>query len=237
MDKGLIKGGSLENALVVRGEQVLSKEALRFKDEFVRHKILDIVGDLALFGRNIRGHIIAIKPGHGPNAELCAAIAKQYAKAMAMVPPAVTPKGGDVMDVTDVMKLLPHRPPFLMVDRIVSVEGENKAVGVKALTMNEWFFAGHFPGHPVMPGVLQVEAMAQVGSILLLRRPGNAGKIGYFMSADAVKFRKPVVPGDTLFIEVEMMQAKRQLAKAKGRCIVNGEVVSEAEMLFGIVEK
>jgi UDP-3-O-[3-hydroxymyristoyl] N-acetylglucosamine deacetylase/3-hydroxyacyl-[acyl-carrier-protein] dehydratase len=149
----------------------------------------------------------------------------------------VTPKGGEVMDVTDVMKLLPHRPPFLMVDRIVSVEGENKATGVKALTMNEWFFAGHFPGHPVMPGVLQVEAMAQVGSILLLRRPGNAGKIGYFMSADLVKFRKPVVPGDTLFIEVEMTQSKRSIAKAKGRCVVNGEVVSEAEMLFGIVEK
>jgi UDP-3-O-[3-hydroxymyristoyl] N-acetylglucosamine deacetylase/3-hydroxyacyl-[acyl-carrier-protein] dehydratase len=237
MDKGLIKGGSLENALVVRGEQVLSKEALRFKDEFVRHKILDIVGDLALFGRSIRGHVIAVKPGHGPNTELCAALVKQHAKAMAMVPPAVTPKGGEVMDVTDVMKLLPHRPPFLMVDRIVAVEGDTKATGVKALTMNEWFFAGHFPGHPVMPGVLQVEAMAQVGSILLLRRPGNAGKIGYFMSADTVKFRKPVVPGDTLFIEVEMTQSKRAIAKAKGRCLVNGEVVSEAEMLFGIVEK
>jgi UDP-3-O-[3-hydroxymyristoyl] N-acetylglucosamine deacetylase/3-hydroxyacyl-[acyl-carrier-protein] dehydratase len=237
MDKGLIKGGSLENALVVRGEQVLSKEALRFKDEFVRHKMLDIVGDLALFGRPIRGHIVAVKPGHGPNSELCSAIAKQHAKAMAMVPPAVTPKGGEVMDVNDVMALLPHRPPFLMVDRIVAVDGETKATGVKAMTMNEWFFAGHFPGHPVMPGVLQLEAMAQVGSILLFRRPGNAGRIGYFMSADGVKFRKPVVPGDTLFIEVEMLSSKRNLAKAKGRCLVNGEVVSEAEMLFGLVEK
>ncbi len=237
MDKGLIKGGSLENALVVRGEQVLSKEALRFKDEFVRHKILDIVGDLALFGRPIRGHIVAVKPGHGPNSELCSAIAKQYAKALALVPPSVTPKGGDVMDVTDVMRLLPHRPPFLMVDRIVSIEGENKATGVKCLSMNEWYFAGHFPGHPVMPGVLQVEAMAQVGSILLLRRPGNAGRIGYFMSADSVKFRKPVVPGDTLFIEVELLQTKRLVVKARGRCLVNGEVVSEAEMMFGIVDK
>jgi UDP-3-O-[3-hydroxymyristoyl] N-acetylglucosamine deacetylase/3-hydroxyacyl-[acyl-carrier-protein] dehydratase len=237
MDKGLIKGGSLENALVIRGEQVLSKEALRFKDEFVRHKILDIVGDLALFGRPIRGHIIAVKPGHGPNSELCTAIAKQHAKALALVPPSVTPKGGDVMDVTDVMRLLPHRPPFLMVDRIVSIEGENKATGVKCLSMNEWYFAGHFPGHPVMPGVLQVEAMAQVGSILLLRRPGNAGRIGYFMSADNVKFRKPVVPGDTLFIEVELVVTKRLVVKAKGRCLVNGEVVSEADMMFGIVDK
>ena len=236
MDKGLIKGGSLENALVVRGEQVLGKEPLRFNDEFVRHKILDIVGDLSLFGRALRGHIIAVKPGHGPNTELAAAIAKQHAKVMALVPPSMTPKGGDVMDVNDVMKLLPHRFPFLMVDRIISVEGDNKCTGMKQLTINEHFFQGHFPGHPVMPGVLQLEAMAQVGSILLLRKPGYAGKIGYFMSADSVKFRKPVVPGDTLFIEVEMTQNKRAIAKARGRCIVNNEVVSEAEMLFGVVD-
>ena len=236
MEKGLIKGGSLENAVVVRGESVLSKEPLRFRDEFVRHKILDIVGDLALFGRQIRGHVIAVKPGHGPNSELCRAIARQHAKAMALVPPSVTPKGGDVLDVNDVMKLLPHRYPFLMVDRIVALEGETKCTGMKSVTMNEYYFQGHFPGHPIMPGVLQLEAMAQVGSILLLRMPGYAGKIGYFMSADEVKFRKPVVPGDTLFIEVEMTQRKKAIAKAKGRCIVNGEVVSEAEMLFGVVD-
>jgi len=236
MDKGLIKGGSLENAVVIRGEQVLGKEPLRFREEFARHKILDIVGDLALFGRAIKGHVIAIKPGHGPNAELCKAIAKQFARTMALVPPSVTPKGGEVLDVNDVMKLLPHRYPFLMVDRIVHI-GEMNCTGVKNLTMNEQFFQGHFPGHPVMPGVLQVEAMAQVGSVLLLRQPGNAGKIGYFMSADSVKFRKPVVPGDTLFIEVELSSKKRNIAKAKGRCIVNGEVVSEAEMMFGIVDK
>lgn len=236
MDKGLIKGGSLENAVVIRGEQVLGKEPLRYREEFARHKILDIVGDLSLFGRAIKGHVIAIKPGHGPNTELCKAIAKQFARTMALVPPSVTPKGGDVLDVNDVMKLLPHRYPFLMVDRIVHI-GEMNCTGVKNLTMNEGFFQGHFPGHPVMPGVLQVEAMAQVGSVLLLRQPGNAGKIGYFMSADAVKFRKPVVPGDTLFIEVELSSKKRNIAKAKGRCMVNGEVVSEAEMMFGIVDK
>ncbi len=236
MDKGLIKGGSLENAVVVRGESVLSKEPLRFRDEFVRHKILDIVGDLSLFGRAIKGHIIAVKPGHGPNTDLARAIGKQFAKMMALVPPSTTPKGGDVLDVNDVMKLLPHRYPFLMVDRVVGFEGENKCTGVKSVTINEPFFQGHFPGHPIMPGVLQVEAMAQVGSILLLRRPGNAGKIGYFMSADSVKFRKPVAPGDTLFIEVEMIQVKKLVAKARGRCFVNGEVVSEAEMMFGLVD-
>lgn len=236
MDKGLIKGGSLENAVVVRGENVLSKEPLRFREEFARHKILDIVGDLSLFGRGIKGHVIAVKPGHGPNTELARLLAKRFAKAMALVPPAVTPKGGDILDVNDVMKLLPHRFPFLMVDRVVDIEGDTKCTGVKQVTMNEQYFQGHFPGHPIMPGVLQLEAMAQVGSILLLRLPGWAGKIGYFMSADEVKFRKPVVPGDTLFIEVEMTQRKRAIVKARGRCIVNNEVVSEAEMLFGVVD-
>lgn len=236
MDKGLIKGGSLENAVVVRGESVLSKEPLRFREEFARHKILDIIGDLALFGRPIRGHVIAIKPGHGPNTDLARALARQFAKTMALVPPAVTPKGGDILDVNDVMKLLPHRFPFLMVDRIVNIEGDNKCTGVKSVTINEPFFPGHFPGHPIMPGVLQLEAMAQVGSILILRLPGYAGKIGYFMSADEVKFRKPVVPGDTLFIEVEVTQRKKTIVKARGRCIVNSEVVSEASMLFGVVD-
>jgi UDP-3-O-[3-hydroxymyristoyl] N-acetylglucosamine deacetylase/3-hydroxyacyl-[acyl-carrier-protein] dehydratase len=237
MDKGLIKGGSLENAVVVRGESVLSKEPVRFREEFARHKILDIVGDLALFGRAIRGHVIAVKPGHGPNTELARAILKQFTRTMSLVPPSVTPKGGDVLDVIDVMKLLPHRYPFLMVDRVVAIEGDQKCTGVKSVTVNEPFFQGHFPGQPIMPGVLQLEAMAQVGTVLLMRATGNSGRIGYFMSADAVKFRKPVVPGDTLFIEVEMTQRKRNVCKCRGRCFVNNEVVSEAEMMFGMVDK
>lgn len=237
LDKGLIKGGSLENAVVVKGDSLLSREPMRFADEFVRHKILDIIGDLALFGRAIKGHVIAIKPGHGSNAELTRAVAKQFAKAMAMVPPVVTPKGGSVMDINDVMKLLPHRYPFLMVDRIVSFGGDTHCTGVKSVTINEPFFQGHFPGQPIMPGVLQLEAMAQVGSVLMLNKPGNAGRIGYFMSADAVKFRKPVVPGDTLFIEVELVQQKRNIAKARARCLVNQEVVSEANLMFGLVDR
>ena len=236
MEKGLIKGGSLENAIVVRGDSVLSKEPLRFPDEFARHKVLDIVGDLALLGRPIKGHVIAVKPGHGANAELTRSLAKLHAKAMAMVPIPVVAKAGEVLDVNDLMKLLPHRYPFLMVDRVVSLEAEKRCTGVKQVTINEWYFAGHFPGHPIMPGVLQVEAMAQVGSVLLLNMEGQAGKVGYFMSADGVKFRKPVGPGDTLFIEVEMLQRKKAIAKAKGRCLVNNEVVSEAEMMFGIVD-
>lgn len=234
MDKGLIKGGSLENAIVVRGESVLSKEPLRFKEEFARHKILDIVGDLALFGRPIKGHVIAVRPGHGPNTELAKILTKNYARNMAMIPPPVTPTG-DILDSNGVAQHLPHRYPFLMVDRIISQDGDSRCVGVKAVTINEWFFQGHFPGHPVMPGVLQVEAMAQVGSIMLIRStPGSEGSIGYFMSADGVKFRKPVIPGDTIFIHVEITSRRRAVVKAKGKCYVNNEVVSEAEMMFGL---
>jgi len=237
LDKGLIKGGSLENAVVVRGDSVMSKEPVRYKEEFARHKILDIIGDLALFGRRIKGHVIAIKPGHGPNTELAKLLTKRQDQLMAMVPPAVTPRGADVLDIHNVMKLLPHRYPFLMVDRIVGFEGDSKCTGVKAVTINEPYFQGHFPGHPVMPGVLQVEAMAQVASIAFLRQQGEEAnsRVGYFMSADAVKFRKPVFPGDTLFIHVEVTKAKRNIAKAKGRCVVNGEIVSEADMMFGFL--
>ncbi|MDP9291425.1 MAG: bifunctional UDP-3-O-[3-hydroxymyristoyl] N-acetylglucosamine deacetylase/3-hydroxyacyl-ACP dehydratase [Verrucomicrobiota bacterium] len=235
MDKGLIRGGSLENAVVVRGDSVLSKEPLRFADEFVRHKILDIVGDLALFGRRIKGHVIAVKPGHGPNTDLARGLAKQFAKTRGMVPPAIVPKGGSVLDASDVMNILPHRYPFLMVDRIIEFEGELKCTGVKSVTINEPYFQGHFPGHPVMPGVLQLEAMAQVASVVFFRMGDNTGRIGYFMSADSVKYRKPVFPGDTLFIHVEVTKARRNIAKATGRCVVNNEVVSEAEMMFGFV--
>ncbi len=236
MEKGLIKGGSLENALVVRDDSVLSKEPLRFADEFVRHKILDIIGDLALVGRPLQGHIVAVRPGHGPNTELARVIAKRHADLLAMAPRPVT-SSGMVMDINEIMRVLPHRYPFLMVDRIIEIDGELKAVGVKSVTINEPYFQGHFPGHPVMPGVLQVEAMAQVASILMMRRSENVGKIGYFMSADEVKFRKPVMPGDTLFIHVEMMRARKNLGKASCHCKVNGEIVSEGVLMFGIISK
>jgi UDP-3-O-[3-hydroxymyristoyl] N-acetylglucosamine deacetylase/3-hydroxyacyl-[acyl-carrier-protein] dehydratase len=236
MDKGLIKGGSLENAIVARGDSVLSKEPLRFPDEFVRHKILDIVGDLALSGRFIRGHVVAVKPGHGINTEAAKLLAERFnAVAPAAAKPVAASPGA--LDINAVMQILPHRYPFLMVDRIVEFDGELKATGVKAVTINEPYFQGHFPNHPVMPGVLQLEAMAQVASIIMMRRTENEGKIGYFMSADEVKFRKPVLPGDTLFIECELTSAKKRLGKASCRCLVNGEVVSEGILLFGLVDK
>src|SRR5438876_3102673 len=208
MDKNLIKGGSLENAIVVRGDAVLSKEPLRFADEFVRHKILDIIGDLALVGRRIRGHVVAVKPGHASNAELARSITREQTRRSAVAVPRTLPPGEGGFDPDDGTQIFPHRYPFLMVDRIVGFEGETKCISMKTVSINEPFFQGHFPGHPVMPGVMQVEAMAQVASILLFKLAKTSSRVGYFMSADEVKFRKPVFPGDTIFIHAELTKAR-----------------------------
>jgi UDP-3-O-[3-hydroxymyristoyl] N-acetylglucosamine deacetylase/3-hydroxyacyl-[acyl-carrier-protein] dehydratase len=240
---GLIKGGSLENAVVIRDDAVLTTEPLRYREEFVRHKMLDIVGDLSLLGKPIRGHVNAVRPGHAANAELVKKIIEQIKKParaqQTFAPPpsaakdAPTPvaEADGAMDIEAIMKILPHRPPFLLVDRIAKIDG-NIIIGVKNVTMNEPHFAGHFPGHPIMPGVLQLEAMAQVAGILLLKRIEQANQIAYFMSAEDVKWRKPVVPGDVLFIEIEMTKVRGRLGKAKGICKVAGEIVSEAEVTF-----
>ncbi len=239
MEKNLIKGGSLENAVVLRGDAVLSKEPLRFPDEFVRHKILDIVGDLALVGRRIRGHVIAVKPGHAVNAELARLLAREQARRTALAVPRVVPKGDGGLDSEEILQILPHRYPFLMVDRIISFENDGtKCIGVKSVTINEPFFQGHFPGHPVMPGVMQVEAMAQVASLLLFKLAKTTSRIGYFMSADDVKFRKPVFPGDTIFIHAELTKHRgERLAKAKCHCVVNDAVVSEGELMFTFLDR
>src|SRR5438128_2835831 len=238
MDKNLIKGGSLENAIVVRGEAVLSKEPLRFPDEFVRHKILDIIGDLALVGRRIRGHVVALKPGPAANPELARALAREQTRRSAVSAPRAIPIGDSGLDTGEVMRILPHRYPFLMVDRVIGFEGENKITAVKSVTINEPFFQGHFPGHPVMPGVMQVEAMAQVASILLFKLTNTSSRVGYFMSADQVKFRKPVFPGDTIFIHAELTRARgNRLAKTKCHCVVNDAVVSEGELMFTFLDK
>jgi len=238
MEKNLIKGGSLENAIVVRGEAVLSKEPLRFPDEFVRHKVLDIIGDLALVGRRIRGHVVAAKPGHSVTADLARAVAREPTRRSALSVTRAVPRGDSGFDTDEVMQILPHRFPFLMVDRIIGFEGETKCIGIKTVTINEPFFQGHFPGHPVMPGVMQVEAMAQVASILLFKLAKTTSRIGYFMSADGVKFRKPVLPGDTIFIHAELTRSRgERLAKAKCHCVVNDAVVSEGELMFTFVDK
>jgi UDP-3-O-[3-hydroxymyristoyl] N-acetylglucosamine deacetylase / 3-hydroxyacyl-[acyl-carrier-protein] dehydratase len=237
LEKGLIKGGSLENAVVVRGDQVMSKEAVRFDNEFARHKALDLIGDLMLSGKRILGHVICVKPGHGPNTQLAAIIKREYSRMRSLAAPFSIPSGEAILDINDIIKILPHRYPFLMVDRIVDFEGDNKCTGIKNVTVNEPFFPGHFPDHPIMPGVLQLEAMAQVSSIVMLRKPENVGKLGYFMSADKVKWRRPVLPGDTLYIEAEMTRSRGAIGTARCRCLVNGEVASEAELKFALVDK
>ena len=242
MDKGLIKGGSLENAMLIRGDTLLATEPLRYRDEFVRHKILDIIGDLTLLGRPLAAHIVVVRPGHGLNAEITKALTKLLEKTKP-VPAAYTPPlPADVpvtaaMDIVSLLNVMPHRYPFLMIDRILKIEGEQKIVGLKNVTVNEPYFQGHFPGHPIMPGVLQLEAMAQVAGILMLRAGENAGKVAYFMSANNVKWRKPVRPGDQLIIEIEMGRSRSKIAKATGVCKVAGEVVSEAEVMFSIMDR
>jgi len=253
---GLIKGGSLENAVVIRDDAVLTSEPLRYSEEFVRHKILDILGDLALVGRPVLGHIIAIKPSHTANCELARQIVTQMRKPLvaaqtfAPPPPAGTTMSatdatgiaqlvrqqGACLDVAQIMQIIPHRYPFLMVDRITKIEG-NRVVGVKNVSVNEPYFQGHFPNHPIMPGVLQLEAIAQVAGILMLRQAENAGKLAYFMSAESVKGRKPVRTGDCILIEVELTKMRGKIGRAKGVCSVNGEPVSEAEVTFMVVDQ
>jgi UDP-3-O-[3-hydroxymyristoyl] N-acetylglucosamine deacetylase/3-hydroxyacyl-[acyl-carrier-protein] dehydratase len=254
---GLIKGGSLENAIVIRDDAVLTTEPMRYHEEFVRHKMLDIIGDLSLIGKPIRGHVIAVRPSHAANCEFARLIVAQMNKplrtAQAFGPPPVTepkaeaPKesraqaeknaviehldGGGSLNIEQVMQILPHRFPFLMVDGVSKMEGNN-ITAFKNVTINEPYFQGHFPGHPIMPGVLQLEAVAQVAGILMLRRAENLGQLAYFMSAEEVKWRKPVLPGDVLVIEVELTKSRGKIGKARGVCKVRDEVVSEAEVTF-----
>ncbi|MCX8158012.1 MAG: UDP-3-O-acyl-N-acetylglucosamine deacetylase [Verrucomicrobiae bacterium] len=263
---GLIKGGSLENAVIIREDAVLTNEPLRYANEFVRHKMLDIVGDLALLGRPLLAHIVAVKPSHAANNELGKAILAQMRKPLQAVqtftPPPPEPekekpapaprkereaagekagpspdlvKDGATLDVMQVMQILPHRHPFLMVDKVIKIEG-NRVVGIKNVSIGEFYFEGHFPGHPIMPGVLQLEAMAQVAGILMMRQAENIGKLAYFMSAENVKWRKPVRPGDVLTIDVEVLKMRGKIGKAKGTCLVEGDVVSEAEVTFMLVD-
>ncbi len=248
---GLIKGGSLENAVVIRDDAVLTTEPLRYADEFVRHKMLDILGDLSLLGRPIHGHLIAVKPNHAANCELVRHIVSQMRSplraAQTFAPPAArlaAPGEGPADETTaatgglsseEVMKVLPHRFPFLMVDKIIKIEGDH-IVGVKNVSINEPFFQGHFPGHPIMPGVLQLEAIAQVAGILMMKRVQAGHQIAYFMSAEDVKWRKPVLPGDVLVIDVELTKARGKIGKAKGVCKVGNEIVSEANVTFMLQE-
>ena len=236
---GKIRGGSLDSAVVIKGGQIMSKEPLRFEDEFVRHKILDIVGDLCLLGKSLHAHIIAVRPGHSLNSELTAKILefsdkKNPDKSKKEESSVVLPEETE-LDVRRVLDVLPHRYPFVMIDRVISIDGNESLVAIKNVTINEPFFTGHFPGHPVMPGVMQLEAMAQAAGLLLLRRGKGAGKVAFFMSADKVKFRKPVVPGDQLRIKATLDKVRgNKLATANVSCYVDDKEVSSANLMFTI---
>ena len=243
---GKIKGGSLDSAIVIKGDKILSKEPLRFKEEFVRHKILDIVGDIVLVGMPIKAHFIAVRPGHALNAELSKVLRQKMLEKIKGAKKAAEPKKAaavmdvpeTVMDIRRVMDLLPHRYPFIMIDRVIDMVSEDELVALKNVTINEPYFQGHYPGRPVMPGVLQVEAMAQAAGVLLLRKlPVEENKIAFFMSVDKVKFRQAVEPGDSVEIRVKLVKIRgNKIATATGVCTVGGKVVSSAELMFMLAD-
>jgi len=224
--KGLLKGGSTESAVVLDATGVVDGE-LRWPDEFVRHKAGDIIGDLALLGGRLHAQITATRPSHQGNVTLARAIERSAQRT-----------GPMSMDIGRIIEVIPHRYPFLLVDRIIEIIDGRKIIGLKNVTINEPFFQGHFPGHPIMPGVLIVETMAQVGGFLLLESVEDVHqKVVYFMSLDKVKFRRPVVPGDQLRLEVEMLQFRGRTCRMRGEAFVDGVLVCEAEMMARVVDR
>jgi UDP-3-O-[3-hydroxymyristoyl] N-acetylglucosamine deacetylase / 3-hydroxyacyl-[acyl-carrier-protein] dehydratase len=229
--------------VVLKGDKILSKEPLRFKDEFVRHKILDIIGDIFLLGVPIKAHIIAMRPGHAVNSELTQALfdrmeeAGKAKKKPAPGKPKVVDPTTTSLTIGEILETVPHRYPFVLIDRVVEFSDEDKLTAIKNVTINEPYFQGHFPGEPVMPGVLQIEAMAQAAGLMMLRKIKNTAKLAYFMSCDKVKFRKAVVPGDQLVIDVKLLKSRgNKIGVAEATCKVDDKVVSSAELMFLIAE-
>jgi len=231
---GLIRGGSLDNAIVFDGDGVRNDAPLRFADEPVRHKILDLIGDLSLLGAPIRGHIQAVKSGHAGNIAFVRELRQAY---LARKRTAMATASG-LWDIGLIQEIMPHRYPFLLVDRIVELEDRKRVVGIKNVTMNEPFFPGHFPGHPIMPAVLIIEAMAQTGGVLLLNTVDDPKKyLVYFTRVDKAKFRRPVVPGDQLRFELELKSLRRGMCTMWGQAFVDGNLTAEAELSSAIVER
>jgi UDP-3-O-[3-hydroxymyristoyl] N-acetylglucosamine deacetylase / 3-hydroxyacyl-[acyl-carrier-protein] dehydratase len=262
-NKGLIKGGDIDNAVVIIDKEasddelelirkkigvkekitlgdngILNNKELRFKNEPVRHKLLDLIGDLALIGAPIKAQILAARPGHKSNVEFAKQVRKLYQQKKLVKKFQFVKKEGVVLDVNAIQRILPHRYPFLMIDKIIQLELEKKVVGVKSVTIDEPFFVGHFPGQPIMPGVLIIEAMAQTSGILILNSlPNFEEKLVYFMQMNNVKFRKPVVPGDQLFLEVELVNKRSKVFMMKGEAFVNDILVAEADFMAGVVDR
>jgi UDP-3-O-[3-hydroxymyristoyl] N-acetylglucosamine deacetylase / 3-hydroxyacyl-[acyl-carrier-protein] dehydratase len=229
--QGFGKGASVQNTLVFEKNMPV-QNILRFENEACRHKMMDLLGDLFLTGGFIRGHIIASRSGHSLNIEL----ARRLAMSQKNSEPAEE-SWPHTLDVQTIQKIIPHRYPFLFVDRIAEFEPGVRAVGFKQVTVNDYFFQGHFPGHPVMPGVLIIEAMAQVGGVIMLSKKENRNKIAYFMSLDSAKFRQPVVPGDELRMVVEVKKIRARTGQCTGQAFVGEKLVCEAEVKFAVVDR
>jgi len=226
--KGLIQGASTDNAVVLDDTGVVAN-VLRWDDEFLRHKALDCVGDLALVGSRVKARIVAVRPSHRGTVTLVREMVRAGRRSRSTEQGAKSMAG--TMSIEEIMKVLPHRYPFLLIDRILEIEGKQRIVGMKNVTINEPFFQGHFPGHPIMPGVLIIEAMAQVGGMLLMGGlEETEQKVVYFMSLDNVRFRKPVRPGDQIRFELDVIQIRGAVCKMRGVAKVDGELVAEAEM-------
>ena len=234
LKQGLGKGANYENTLVL-GEKGVIKNKLRFQDEFTRHKVLDLIGDLYLLGMPMKAHVIAIKSGHALNLKLLQKIYQQMQRrreggARTVEHNLAKPQ----MDVGDIQRILPHRYPFLLIDKVIELEEEKRCKALKNVTVNDYFFRGHFPGRPVMPGVLIVEAMAQTAGIIILCKKENAGKIAYFMGIDNARFRRVVVPGDQLILDVEVIKIKARTGIAKAKAYVDNKEVASADLMFAL---
>ena len=224
---GLGKGATYQNTCVYDGDRLVDNE-LRFKDEAARHKILDLIGDLAHASRRLNTHIIAVRSGHRENMLLVQELNRRIERAE-------RPKV--VFDINAILAKLPHRYPFLLVDKVIEYTEGKRIVGIKNVTINEPFFQGHFPGNPVMPGVLQLEAMAQTGALMLMTQPGCGDKVPYFMSIENAKFRRPVRPGDVMRIEIDVLRLRPRLSACAAKVIVDGHVCCEAEIRSAMVDR
>lgn len=235
LNKGLGKGASLKNTVVIDEKGAPSVD-LRFKDEFLRHKILDLIGDIFLTGYFLKAHIIGIKSGHDLNLKMAQIISTRYVKQQIKdYRLQITERRKPLLDREQIKKVIPHREPFLLIDEIIEM-ADTRAVGVKYVDESEYYFRGHFPGRPIMPGVLIIEALAQVGAVLMLNKPERRGKLAYFMIINNVKFRKAVTPGDKLRLEVEVTRLRTRTGQVYGKASVDGNLVCEADFMFSLVD-